>query len=60
MLLKKNLCLSIIERPVLLSEQFGQAFHVLLEAKHEFYYVVNEKQEKKPVFVYDGTSSAVV
>ena len=36
---KKSLCLSMMERPVLLSEQFGQAFHVLLEAKHEFYYV---------------------
>ena len=30
----------MIERPVLMLEQFGQAFYMLLEAKHEFYYLV--------------------
>ena len=48
------------ERPVLLSEQFGQAFYVLLEAKHEFYYVVKKKRKIKLVFVYDGTPSVFV
>ena len=37
---KNNLCLSMMERPVLLSEQFGQVFYVLLEVEHKSHYVI--------------------
>ena len=38
---KTTLCLSIMERPMLLFGQFGQAFCMLLEAKQESHYVVS-------------------